>query len=344
MEPGIKPSKSRVVVEVRRGSVVEARHLGALALATPAGDVTRRLGDTAARTTTRSTIKAIQALPLVLSGAAEHFGLNARELALMCASHSAEPMHTQTVLRILARAGLKPEDLQCGPHRPMHGPTAEAQLRAGQVPTNLDNNCSGKHTGMLLTCLHQGWPQANYLDPDHPLQRQILAHLQELADDPTIAVAGRDGCSAPTFGISVERLAVVAARMAAPTGPLGSSLMRLTRAMAAHPEMVGGSDRLDTALMQAAQGQLMCKIGAESSYVIAIFPGPAAPEGLGIAVKIADGGRRAVGPVVIETLRQLGVLDAQAVEALKAYHRPTLENCRGLCVGHVVAQVDLQAS
>lgn len=333
-----------VVVEIIRGTVVEARHRGCAALARPNADVVATLGDPSVRTTTRSTIKAIQALELVTSGAAKRFSLTPRELALVCASHNGENMHKQVVSQLLARAGLTPEALQCGPHRPMHVPAAEAQIRAGEPATCLDNNCSGKHTGMLLACLHRGWPLESYLDPTHPLQVQILAHLRTFAGDPSIEVAGRDGCSAPTFGISVQALAVVAARLAAPQGPHKDAITTLTRAMAAHPDMVGGTDRLDTALMRVAGGRLMCKIGAESSYLVSVFPNKAMPEGLGLAFKIEDGGRRALGPWVIAVLHRLGVLSHDEVAQLHAHAAPTRRNCRNTEVGSVhVTEDTLQA-
>ncbi len=324
-----------VVVEVHRGSVIEARHRGALSVVEPAGPVVGQIGDPSQLTTTRSTIKAVQALELVSSGAAARFSLSPRELAVVCASHSAEHMHTQTVSQLLARAGLDTDALQCGPHRPIHGPTADAQIRAGHQPTALDNNCSGKHTGMLLTCLHRGWPLASYLDITHPLQVQILTNLRELAGDPTIDVAGRDGCSAPTFGVSLHSLARIAAHLAAPTGGRAHAIQTLTAAMLQHPEMIGGTGRFDTDLMRVARGKLVCKIGAESSYLVAVFPGDAAPKGLGLAFKIEDGGQRALAPWVVSVLHKLGVLQKQQVDQLHTHAAPKRLNCRDVEVGEV---------
>ncbi len=331
---------SAPLVEVLRGSIIEARHRGVIVAKTPEGETVAALGDGALVTSTRSTIKPIQALPCVLSGAAEHYQLAPRELALICASHSAERFHTEAVAGLLARAELGQRDLLCGPHAPMNPEASAALLRAGRAPEALHNNCSGKHTGMLMSCRRRGWALEGYVDPEHPLQRRIrelLARFAGLPSADAITQIGMDGCSAPTFGVSVEGLARAAATLARPEAlgdrALAAATAKLTAAMAAHPEMVGGTGRLDTALMRAAAGALVCKIGAESVYSIAVFPSARFPAGLGISIKIADGGIRALRVVVVETLRQLGVLDSSALARLRRFDGQRDRNCRGLEIG-----------
>ncbi|MCB9753184.1 MAG: asparaginase [Myxococcales bacterium] len=328
------------LVEVLRGTIVEARHRGVIVVKTPDGETLTSLGDGALLSSTRSTIKAIQALPCVLSGAVDHFALSPRELALVCASHTAEPRHTEGVSALLARAGLREDDLRCGPHAPIDVEAARALVREGQEPRPVHNNCSGKHTGMLLTCRRRGWPIDDYIALTHPLQREIrglLARLVGLPGPEAITRLGVDGCSAPTFGVAIDGLARAAATLANPDAladaPLAAAIRRITAAMAAHPEMVGGTCRLDTAVMRAAEGALVCKIGAESVYSIAVFPCARYPAGLGVALKIADGGARALRVVVIETLRQLGVLDAPALARLRRFDGVRERNCRGLEIG-----------
>jgi L-asparaginase II len=339
-----------VLVEVRRGAIVEARHRGAILAVEPDGRVVAQIGDGDLITSTRSTIKPIQAIPFITSGAADRFNITPRELAIACASHDGEPIHTETVVGLLARIGLDESALRCGVQRPYSEETARALERDGQPFTQLHNNCSGKHTGMLATAVHRGLAIADYIAPDHPVQRQIIATFARIAGLGEAPPTAIDGCSAPTFGVPLRALALAFARLANPAGAPADTLdvnvaeaaKQIIAAMIAHPELIGGTRGvLDTDLMRAARGALVSKIGAEAVYSIGVFPCERFPLGLGIAIKIEDGASRALGPTVIETLAQLGALDPSQQSELAAYHRPAVQNRRGLLVGEVRAVFDL---
>jgi L-asparaginase II len=351
-----------VLVEVMRGAIVESRHCGSIVVLEPDGRIIARSGDVNLITSTRSTIKPIQAIPFVASGAADHFNISERELAVVCASHGGETFHTETVAAILERIGLDESHLRCGAHMPYNDGAARQLQGEGQASTQLHNNCSGKHAGMLATCLHEGWPIEEYIAKEHPLQQRIISTFRQLAQLPEDLPVAIDGCSAPTFGVPLQALALAFARLASfislnsskrktvshnrfhlpafDTNTVKAS-RRIVKAMIAHPEMVGGTGRLDSDLMRTARGALFCKIGAEATYVIGIMPGERFPRGLGIALKIQDGGARALATVVIETLSQLGILDEAQQTELAAYHKPVVNNHRGLRVGEVLPVFNL---
>jgi L-asparaginase II len=349
-----------VLVEVKRGPIVESRHRGAVVIVEPDGRLVAYVGDASLVTSTRSTIKPIQALPLITSGAADRFNLTSRELAVACASHEGEAIHTEAVSGILARIGLDETALRCCAHAPYNLDTAARLEREGLPFTQLHNNCSGKHAGMLATAVHLGLSTDDYVSPDHPVQREIVATLSRLADLPQSPPAGIDGCSAPTFGVALKSLALAFARLVNPwsarcssgkAGPSDDQLLdaatadaakRIVAAMQAHPEMIGGTKgRFDSDLLKAARGSLICKIGAEAAYVVGILPSAEYPRGLGIAVKIEDGSYRGLGPVVVETLSQLGVLNETQRSELRSYHLPVIKNRRGLEVGEIRAMFQL---
>jgi L-asparaginase II len=202
---------------------------------------------------------------------------------------------------------------------------------------------------MLLTARHRGLPIDGYYRPEHPVQQAITSvfmQLAVLAGEPPIAI---DGCSAPTFGVPLRSIARAFARLvnteaAADLQPdVRAAAGRVVQAMIAHPEMVGGTKgRFDTELLRAAGGKLVCKIGAEAVYGIGVLPSSRYPRGLGIAIKMEDGSYRGLGPVVLETLAQLGVLEAQELARLESYHRPPIENRRGVIVGEVRSNFELQ--
>lgn len=335
-----------VLIEVGRGAIVESRHRGAIVAVEPDGRVVSCLGDDQLIISTRSTIKPIQAIPLVTSNAADHFSLTPRELAVACASHDGEPMHTETIGAMLARAGLSESDLRCGAHRPYSEETARRLECEGKPYTQLHNNCSGKHAGMLMTALKRGFSIENYIEPGHPLQREIIdifTRMAGLDEKPLMAI---DGCSAPTFGLPLSSLALSFARLAGPwqetDSEMAEAVKRIVAAMTAHPEMVGGTNKVfDTDLMRAARGRIIAKVGAESVYALGVLPCRQFPRGLGVALKVEDGTARARHPAVVEVLRQLGLLNDEELAALKEYHNPVVKNYRNIEVGELRAVFDL---
>ncbi|HWX40961.1 MAG TPA: asparaginase [Blastocatellia bacterium] len=343
------------LVEVRRGAIVEARHRGSIVAVEPDGRIVARLGDEALVVSTRSCIKPIQALPLIASGAAEWFDIDSSELAVVCGSHDGEPIHTAKVAGLLAKMGLDEDALLCGAHRP-YSEKATAELERQGLPfTQLHNNCSGKHAGMLATAIHLGLPLEDYVSAEHPIQKEIASTFARIAGLGRGFTTAIDGCSAPTFGVPLISLALAFARLANPwsanrtsesragLGPNEPAAVKwIVAAMTAHPEMVGGSEkRLDTDLMRVAHGRLISKVGAEAVHTIGVLPDERFPHGLGVAIKIEDGSKRAAAPVIIETLAQLGILARPELDALADYHQPHVFNHRKLRVGEVRAVFDL---
>lgn len=314
-----------VLVELTRGDLVESVHRGAIAIADSDGKLVFSLGDIETPVYPRSSLKPIQALPLVESGAADAFGLGSEELALACASHSGEPMHTTRVAAWLARIGCTADDLACGAHASRYEPVAEAMIRAGEKPTRIFNNCSGKHSGFLSVARHWDIATRGYELHDHPVQQAVENALKELSGV-TKLPWGVDGCAAPNFALPIAAFARALAKLADPHGPRAVAAQRLVRAMIAHPELVGGTGRACTVLMRACGGRAALKAGAEGYYAGLI---PAA--GLGIALKIDDGAGRAAETVIAAIVDKLGLLsdDKPARDILRA----PLRNTRNAAVG-----------
>lgn len=320
------------LVEVTRGGRLESEHRGAIAVVDATGQLIAYVGDVELVSYLRSSAKPFQLLPLIDSGAADRFGFTDRELAVIAASHSGEPQHVAAVQSILNKIGLPETALQCGVHPPFNAAAAQA-LSAGQAPSAIHNNCSGKHACMLAQAIDRGLTTHDYLEPDHPIQitiRQTFTDLSGVAFDEVDV--GVDGCSVPCFALPLKSAALAFAKLANAQTP---ALARIRRVMTEYPEMIGGEGRLDTDLMRAAKGRVISKGGAEGYHGFGVLPDADRPA-LGIAIKIADGdGKRGGAPVVIEVLKQLGVLNAEALLALKSYHMWTLTNHRGIDVGEV---------
>ncbi len=323
----------RVVRE--RGGLEESEHLVRVAV-WRRGAVTCAGGDPGALVYLRSSAKPVQALACVLSGAADRFGYGGRELALACASHNGEPFHVATAAEMLRRAGLAPDALQCGAHPPVHEPSARALIRAGEAPTALHNNCSGKHAAMLAACVASGWSLGDYLEPAHPLQRLNRENVARTAGvTPEQVHIAIDGCSAPVFAVPLGAAARLVATVADPAGgglagELRAAAERLGAAVRAAPEMLGGTGRSDTDVIRATGGRVLCKVGAEGVWCLGV-----AERGLGVTVKCLDGSAQAARHVGLELLRACGVLDDAAWEALLPHRDTVVRNHRGLDTGRV---------
>jgi L-asparaginase II len=323
-------------VHVTRGGQVESYHWAAFVVRDPDGRVLAQVGDPSTVVFLRSAAKPFQACTLARSGAAGHFGLSARELAVASSSHGGEPFHLDAVRSLLEKGGFSEADLQCGIHEPWHASVARDLVRSGRRPSPLHNNCSGKHAAMLVLTRHLNADPASYLDEAAPAQRAIRACLAEQTGvpDDEIRVAV-DGCSAPTFALPLRDLARAYARLALSLVEPEShpALATVARAMAAHPELVAGTGRLETVLMEARPGALIAKVGVEGIYAVAGI-GPHGP--IGLALKVADGdAERARAPLAIEALARLGVLDGEAAQRLRQAFPRVLRNHRGLEVGTV---------
>lgn len=322
-----------VLVRLWRGDAPESAHRGSWVVCDAGGAVLDGAGDPRQPVFARSSIKAIQALPLVESGAAERFGLSDAELALALASHDAEPCHLEVVKGLLARLGLSVSDLGCGAQPPRDEGVRAALLVRGEKPSALHNNCSGKHAGFLALAKHLGFPVARYLDPGGEPQRRVRAALCAMAGvaehEITHAI---DGCSAPTLRLPLAGLATAFARLANPSelpAERREACLRMQRAVKANPVLIAGSKkRICTDLVRASQGRLFPKIGAEGVFVIGVVG-----EERGLALKIEDGGLRALHALVLGLARRFELLDARALAALEEYAGTTLRNWAGLEVG-----------
>jgi L-asparaginase II len=293
-----------------RGSLIESVHRGRAVFCDPAGEVLDAVGDPEGYTYVRSSAKPFQALPLILSGAADAFGLTDEEITIVCASHSGEDQHLAAVRSVLEKAGLSEDALQSGPHPPFHAPAAGRLARSGEEPRPIHGNCSGKHAGMLAVCAHESWNLRDYRDPGHPLQQTILKTVAEVcALEPDEVLLGGDGCGVPAFAMPLSSLATGFARLITgehlPDG-LAEGCRRIREAMRAHPYTVAGTDRFDTQLMQDTA--LLAKGGAEGVFACG------SDGAWGMAVKISDGAGRAVRPVVLSMLSRRGVALSRDLE------------------------------
>jgi L-asparaginase II len=317
-------------VEVSRGGHVESRHLGHGVVMTVSGEIMLAFGQIDRPTFPRSAAKWVQGLPLVASGAADHFQLSTEELAIACASHNGEPDHCQTVLHWLTRLGLSEADLECGLSWPFTEPLRLQAAARGETPRAITHCCSGKHAGMLSVCVHKGWPTVGYTDRDHPLQRQIadvMTHLFGAVVE--TAPCGIDGCSVPTYALPLRTLAHGFARLGAGAldAPWADAAQRLLRAQVSAPWMVAGTGRIDTALLLAGQGRLQVKMGAEGVYC-----GALPDRGLGFALKCEDGALRGSEALIVALLDAIG--EHPLISALPdAMRQPVVRSAHGTVVG-----------
>jgi L-asparaginase II len=276
-----------VLAEVTRSGVVESVHAGHLVLLNADGSIHFQKGDPTLNIYSRSSLKSIQASAMVRAG----LDIEPRLLALVCASHAGTPMHQQGALAILAKAGLDEHSLKCVLDRPL-----DEELRRTSEPTRLAMNCSGKHAGMLATCVINGWPTDTYLDPSHPLQLAIKAEVESLSGE-TVALTSVDGCGAPLFLFSLLGLARAVRNLTISADSVHQSVVQACRDF---PEMVSGPGRLATRLMHTIPGLFM-KDGAEAVNVASL------PDGRTLAIKISDGNQRAMPAITAAALAKFGV-------------------------------------
>jgi L-asparaginase II len=320
-----------ILVEVLRSHLVESRHRGAVAVTDADGTAVLAIGDVTTPIFPRSAVKALQALPLVETGAADAFGFGDEELALACASHSGEAGHIAGVTRMLAKAGLDVAALRCGAHWPMAQPAVVELARTGE-PSALHNNCSGKHAGFLCVACARGIDHADYWRPQHPVQREVRAVLEDMTGA-TLSEDRRaiDGCSVPTWAIPLENLAHAFAKFGTGRG-LGPerarAATRLRAACAQKPWHVAGTGRFCTEIMQLFGARVFLKTGAEGVYC-----GALPEEGLGIALKCDDGASRAAQAVMAAIIARFLPLNDAERAALERFVHPTLRNWNGFEIG-----------
>ncbi len=319
------------LIRVVRSGLLESVHVGHIAVCDVDGRLVASAGDPNRVVFARSCMKPLQA---AVSLRAIEEPMPDREVAVMCASHNGEPVHVGAVQAVLKRAGLTPEALK----NPAGWPLDPGSMAASRHPQRLLQNCSGKHAGMLLACVRAGWDPATYLRPGHPLQRRIRRAVLRATDLEDVKV-GVDGCGVPVHGMPLRSMATLFARLSAPErmGELGSSAGRAVEAMLAEPYLVGGLHSYDTELMRVS-GDVMAKRGAEALECAVILP-----MGLGVAVKIDDGGSRAGAPALIATLRNLGAISPADVRELAPFALPRVAG-GDRTVGHLEIAFDLRST
>jgi L-asparaginase II len=319
---------------VTRGNLVESRHRGLGVVVDGSGKTVFSFGDADAAVFPRSSCKAMQALPLIESGAADAYGFGNAELAFACASHSGEDRHAEMAASMLAKAGRDVSALECGSHWAFEQQSLIHQARAMDAPTQLHNNCSGKHAGFVCTCVHSDAPVAGYVEYDHPLQREIRDVMQSLtgavlgADN-----CGTDGCSIPTYAVPLKGLAHGFAKMLTGEGLSASrakASRRLIDACMAEPFYVAGTGRACTQLMELAPGKIFAKTGAEGVFV-ALLP----EQGLSMAVKCEDGTTRAAEAMIFALIARYFEKGGEIETKLMGMANRQMKNWNGRHVGDV---------
>jgi L-asparaginase II len=325
------------LLEVTRGNIVESVHYGSIAVVDSNGKLISSYGDPNTVAFLRSSAKPFQVLPFVERGGLEYFGFTPRELSISCASHEGSDLHVQTVRELQKKVGVEESHLQCGVHMPGDVEAFQSLVLGNRQPVPNQNNCSGKHTAMLAHARMRDLPLENYLELNHPVQRDILAAFAEMCLIPVEEVQlGTDGCSAPNFAVPLYHAALAMARLCdprqLPQEVRSSACRRITSAMTTHPEMVSGYGEFDEQLMRVGAGRIVCKRGAEGYQLIGLLPGVLRSDapGIGIALKVLDGDAarmaldlthspRVRPAVALEILRQLGALTSEQEQALAAF-------------------------
>lgn len=331
---------SEILANVIRGNTVESIHRGHFIVLDGEGRTIASAGDPDTITFYRSSCKFFQAIPLITSGAADAFGFTEEEVALSCASHSGQQRHVEIAASMLEKIGLDENALHCGTHAPFYRPEADKLVREGKAPSALQNNCSGKHSGMLAVARRIGADVETYEHLDNPVQQQILDVISKFAEVPRDEIAvGSDGCAVPNFAVSVRAMARsfvnLISRADSFDRDTADAAKRLVRAALNHPELIGGTDRLDTQVMQAAPGRVLSKVGADGVWLAGVLPCEKWPSGLAVALKIEDGDDFLSRPVVaIDLLRRLGALASDDLPDLSPM---PIKNRRGDVVGKIQA-------
>lgn len=319
---------SEKLIDVQRAGLTESVHCGHIVVVSDTGEHLHVVGNPKQGIFARSAAKPLQALAVLDAGAKEAFQLSLAEIALLCASHNGETIHTDAVQSLLQRIGESEQTLTCGIHYPFHKATTQTMLDSHTPATMLHNNCSGKHAGMLLLAHRLNVSSEGYARLDHPVQQAMLHVVANMSDlSPAEIPTGIDGCGVPVFHLPIERLALAYAKL----GTLGGSAIIIREALATHPEYLAGEDRYDTQLIRITNGRVLGKMGAEGVFALCV---PA--KKIGAAIKIEDGNFRALYPAVTETLMQLNIISKLEYDALNEWHNPILLNHAGTEVGRIV--------
>lgn len=329
-------------IKVYRGEYLESTHNIHVAVVNVNGELLYSYGDPNRFTFPRSSMKPFQAVAVVETGAAEAYDFEAKDLSLICASHSGEPFHRNRVASILERIQLNESALQCGTHIPRDIESYNEHIKQGGELTSVFSNCSGKHSGMLTAVVHMNEEVNTYREIAHPHQQRILDVIEYICDFPKDKIEiSVDGCGVPVHQLPLKNTALGFARLANPhaweSTDRARHLERVRQAMTKHPEMVGGTNRFDTDLMKVFNGRLVAKAGAEGVQCIGDVE-----TGLGIAIKVEDGNGRATSVAAMEVLKQLGICDEKKYEELNQYANAPVLNARKDRIGRIEAGFQLK--
>ncbi|MGM0420675.1 MAG: asparaginase [Bacillota bacterium] len=321
------------LVDVFRGELIESRHFGAIAVVDPEGNLLYSSGDPFEKTYWRSAAKPIQAIPIVADGAAEYYQFTKRELALIVASHSGEDKHISLVKSILDKIGLSADDLKCGLHYPYNKQAKAKLIQSDQELSPLYNNCSGKHAGLLALCRYNNWSIENYFELTHPLQQSLMSYISLMTSIPKDKiVTGEDGCGVVVYGLPIVNMAQAYARLANPgylPAYLQPAVAKIRDAMIDNPDAVGGTGRFNTDLMAVIGDAIVAKTGAEGVFSLGIIGGP------GITIKVSDGNKRAIPPVIMNLLERFIDLTDKQINELSKYINPVVKNHKDNEVGRI---------
>ncbi|HET7632868.1 MAG TPA: asparaginase [Gemmatimonadaceae bacterium] len=318
-------------IHVTRGGSLESAHVVHGAVVDASGALLAHARDPARVTHWRSCAKPFQVMPFVQEGGFEALGWGDEQLALACASHGGEPEHVALAASMLAGLGLDESALACGPLEPLSTRGAQVLRDAGASPTRLHNNCSGKHSAMLARAKSHGWPLDGYHRPDHPIQQACVASVSRWTGVPDSALGrGVDGCGVVEFALPLRNMATAYARLADAAGQGDAGPRRVLGAIAAHPFLLGGTDRFDTILIQETGGRVISKVGAEGVHTALSLD-----RRIGVVVKAEDGGTRAQYPAMLRALQYMDVLPAELPPRLAAILRRPILNTRGEVVGEI---------
>ena len=335
-------NQAQLAATVYRGESVEALHYASIAVVDSNSKLTHYLGDPEMLSMTRSCIKPFQALPLLTTGAADHFKFSPRQLAIMCGSHNGSDDHRAVVQSILERIGCTQDDLQCGCHWPLGMQEAMEFPTQGEEHDPVRHNCSGKHSGFLALAKFLGEDVSTYIDPESRAQMLVKQAVSDFCEYPIEKMpTSVDGCSAPNFPlplVNVARAFMKLAKVDSDDLIVCAALTRIRDAMRSYPEMVSGRNRLDLALMRSFESNVVCKIGAESIEGIGLTE-----PSVGIAIKVHDGSWRALGAIIIETLKQLDIIDnIEHFPYMKKHEQPEVRNAREIVTGRIVPSFKLR--
>jgi L-asparaginase II len=326
------------VVHVIRGEKVESIHRGDIVAVNTNGKIIFEYGSKDKRTFWRSSAKPFQTIPLVESGGLEQFNIEAKELALICASHGGEEKHVKTVKTLLKKIGKTVDDLDCGLAKPMYSKAYIKLIKENKTVTQANNPCSGKHTGMLALGVLRDYDLKNYILKSHPIQQEMLQAIAEMTKLPIEAIdLAIDGCGVPVFGLPIKNMAIAYAQLAKKkfkSNKRDQALKKITEAMTQFPFYVAGTRRLDTILMEETDGKILAKLGAEAVYCLSILE-----KDIGIAMKIEDGAYRALDALVPDLLLKHGYITKKEYMTINERLKLEIKNHRKEVVGKIISVI-----